>query len=178
MSKNIVYFDLETQKSAEEVGGWGNISKMGMSVGVTYSTARGDYKVYGEPQVNDLIAELQRADLVVGFNNLRFDYEVLHGYSALDLTQIPTLDMLVVLSEKLGHRLSLDSIATATFGVEKTAEGLQAIRWFKEGKLAEIAEYCCYDVKITKLVHEYGAAQRQLHYTNRFGKKLTVPVSW
>jgi DEAD/DEAH box helicase domain-containing protein len=178
MSKNIVYFDLETQKSAEEVGGWGNISKMGMSVGVTYSTARGDYKIYGEPQVNDLIAELQRADLVVGFNNLRFDYEVLHGYSALDLTQIPTLDMLVVLSEKLGHRLSLDSIATATFGVEKTAEGLQAIRWFKEGKLAEIAEYCCYDVKITKLVHEYGAAQRQLHYTNRFGKKMTVPVNW
>ena len=176
--KNIVYFDLETQKSAEEVGGWGNISKMGMSVGVTYSTARGEYKIYGEPQVNDLIAELQRADLVVGFNNLRFDYEVLHGYSALDLTQIPTLDMLVVLSETLGHRLSLDSIATATFGVEKTAEGLQAIRWWKEGKLAEIAEYCCYDVKITKLVHEYGAHHKQLHYNNRFGKKLTVPVKW
>ncbi len=178
MAKNIVYFDLETQKSADEVGGWGNISKMGMSIGVTYSTARGEYKIYGEAQVNDLIAELQRADLIVGFNNLRFDYEVLHGYSALDLTQLPTLDMLVVLNEKLGHRLSLDSIATATFGVEKTAEGLQAIEWFKQGKLVEIAEYCCYDVKITKLVHEYGAQHRQLHYTNRFGKKLTVPVSW
>ena len=178
MAKNIVYFDLETQKSADEVGGWGNISKMGMSVGVTYSTAAGEYKIYGEPQVNDLITELQRADLVVGFNNLRFDYEVLHGYTALDLTQVPTLDMLVVLNETLGHRLSLDSIATATFGVEKTAEGLQAIRWFQEGKLAEIAEYCCYDVKITKLVHEYGAQQKQLHYMNRFGKKLTVPVKW
>jgi len=178
MAKNIVYFDLETQKSADEVGGWGNISKMGMSIGVTYSTARGEYKIYGEPQVNDLIAELQRADLIVGFNNLRFDYEVLHAYSALDLTQLPTLDMLVVLNEKLGHRLSLDSIATATFGVEKTAEGLQAIEWFRQGKLAEIAEYCCYDVKITKLVHEYGAHHRQLHYHNRFGKKLTVPVNW
>jgi len=178
MAKNIVYFDLETQKSADEVGGWGNISKMGMSIGVTYSTARGEYKIYGEPQVNDLIAELQRADLIVGFNNLRFDYEVLHAYSALDLTQLPTLDMLVVLNEKLGHRLSLDSIATATFGVEKTAEGLQAIEWFKQGKLAEIAEYCCYDVKITKLVHEYGAHHRQLHYHNRFGKKLTVAVNW
>jgi len=178
MAKNIVYFDLETQKSADEVGGWGNISKMGMSIGVTYSTARGEYKIYGEPQVNDLIAELQRADLIVGFNNLRFDYEVLHAYSALDLTQLPTLDMLVVLNEKLGHRLSLDSIATATFGVEKTAEGLQAIEWFRQGKLAEIAEYCCYDVKITKLVHEYGAHHRQLHYHNRFGKKLTVAVNW
>ena len=178
MAKNIVYFDLETQKSADEVGGWGNISKMGMSIGVTYSTARGEYKIYGEPQVNDLIAELQRADLIVGFNNLRFDYEVLHGYSALDLTQLPTLDMLVVLNEKLGHRLSLDSIATATFGVEKTAEGLQAIEWFRQGKLAEIAEYCCYDVKITKLVHEYGAQHRQLSYANKFGKKMTVPVKW
>lgn len=175
---NIVYFDLETQKSAEEVGGWDHISRMGMSVGVTYSTARGDYKIYGEKQVDALIKELQRADLVVGFNQLRFDYEVLHGYTAFDLRQLPTLDMLVALEEQLKHRLSLDSIATATFGVEKTAEGLQAIQWFKEGKLLEIAEYCCYDVKITRMVHEYGVQHRQLHYHNRFGKKLTVPVTW
>src|SRR5579859_4857747 len=127
MARNIVYFDLETQKSAEDVGGWDKISAMGMSVGVTYSTAAGSYKIYGEKQVDELIRELQRADLVVGFNNLRFDYEVLHGYTALDLRQLPTLDMLVELHEKLQHRLSLDSIAVATFGVEKTAEGMQAI---------------------------------------------------
>lgn len=178
VAKNILYFDLETQRSADEVGGWGNISKMGMSIGVTCSSATGEYKIYGEKQVDDLIRDLQRADLVVGFNNLRFDYEVLHGYTSLDLCQLPTLDMLVELQNTLNHRLSLDSIATATFGVEKTAEGLQAIRWFKDGKLAEIAEYCCYDVKITKLVHEYGKHYRQLHYANRFGKKMTVPVSW
>jgi len=176
--KNIIYFDLETQKSADEVGGWDKVNRMGMSVGVTYSTASGAYKIYGEKQVDDLIRDLQRSDLVVGFNNLRFDYEVLHGYTALDLRQLPTLDMMVELHSKLQHRLSLDSIATATFGVEKTAEGLQAIEWFKAGKLVEIAEYCCYDVKITRLVHEYGAHHRQLHYKNRFGKKLTVPVSW
>jgi len=178
VAKNIIYFDLETQKSADEVGGWGNISKMGMSVGVTFSTAGGEYKIYGEKQVDDLIKDLQRADLIVGFNNLRFDYEVLHGYTSFDLSQLPTLDMLVELQNTLNHRLSLDSIATATFGVEKTAEGLQAIRWFKDGRLSEIAEYCCYDVKITKLVHEYGRQHRQLQYSNRFGKKMTVPVNW
>src|SRR3954469_2773792 len=178
MARNIVYFDLETQKSAEDVGGWDKISAMGMSVGVTYSTENSRYKIYGEKQVDDLIKELQRADLVVGFNNLRFDYEVLHGYTAFDLRQLPTLDMLVDLQNTLQHRLSLDSIATATFGVEKTAEGLQAIEWFRQGKMMEIAEYCCYDVKLTRLVHEFGVNQRQLHYHNRFGKKLTVPVSW
>lgn len=176
--KNIVYFDLETQKSAEEVGGWDHIGRMGMSVGVTYSTGRGEYRIYGEKQVDDLIRDLQRSDLVVGFNNLRFDYEVLHGYTALDLRQLPTLDMLVELQNKLQHRLSLDSIATATFGFQKTAEGMQAIHWFKQGKLLEIAEYCCYDVKITRLVHEFGVQNRQVHYLNRLGKKLSVSVGW
>jgi len=176
--KNIVYFDLETQKAADEVGGWDNISRMGMSIGVTYSTARGAYQIYSEKRVNELITELQRADLVVGFNNLRFDYEVLHGYTSFDLRQLPTLDLMVKVQEILRHRLSLDAIATATFGVEKTAEGLQAIQWYREGKLLEIAEYCCYDVKLTRLVHEYGVRHRQLHYHNRFGRKMTVPVNW
>ena len=176
--KNIVYFDLETQKAAEEVGGWGNISRMGMSVGVTYSTAQGGYKIYGEKQASELITDLQHASLVVGFNILRFDYEVLHGYTSFDLRQLPTLDMMVKLADTLRHRLSLDAIATATFGVEKTAEGLQAIQWYKEGKLLEIAEYCCYDVKITRLVHEYGQAHRQLIFNDRFGKKKTIPVAW
>jgi DEAD/DEAH box helicase domain-containing protein len=177
--KNIVYFDLETQKSADDVGGWDKIRDMRMSVGVTYSTARGDYKIYGEPQVNDLIKELQRADLVVGFNILRFDYEVLQGHNDFfDYNQVPTLDMMVELAKSLQHRLSLDSIANATLGVEKTAEGMQAIQWFRQGRLLEIAEYCCYDVKLTKLVHEYGAKHKQLFYTNRFGNKLAVPAAW
>ena len=176
--KNVVYFDLETQKSADEVGGWDKIRDMRMSVGVTYSTARGGYLIYSERQVNELVQELSRADLVVGFNNLGFDYEVLHGYTVFDLRQLPTLDMLVEIRKSVPHRLSLDSIAHATMGVEKTSEGLQAIRWFREGKLAELAEYCCYDVKITRLIHEYGAANRQLFYRNKFGGKLSLPVSW
>jgi len=177
--KNIVYFDLETQKSADEVGGWHRIRDMRMSIGVTYSTTRGTYRIYGESRVNELIEELRRADLVVGFNNQRFDYEVLQGHNDFfDYAQVPTLDMLVELQKTLQHRLSLDSLAHATLGVEKTSEGLQAIRWFREGKLVEIAEYCCYDVKITRLIHEYGASQRELFYTNRFGKKMNVAVSW
>ena len=177
--KNIVYFDLETQKSADDVGGWDHIRDMRMSVGVTFSTARGTYEVYEEARVNELMEELRRADLVVGFNSQRFDYEVLTGHNPFfDPQQVRTLDMLVELQNTLTHRLSLDAIAAATFGVQKTSEGLQAIRWFREGKLVEIAEYCCFDVKITRLVHEYGCAHRQLHYVNRFGKRLTVPVAW
>ena len=179
MMKNIVYFDLETQKSADDVGGWGNIRRMGMSIGVTYSTARGEYRIYGEREVNELIEELRRADLVVGFNTERFDFEVLQGHNEFfDYKQLHSLDLLVELTKSLPHRISLDAIATASLGVEKTADGMQALRWYKEGRLLEIAEYCCYDVKVTKLVHEFGQANKQLFYTNKFGAKLSVPVKW
>jgi DEAD/DEAH box helicase domain-containing protein len=175
---NIVYFDLETQKSAQEVGGWDNVREMRMSIGVTYSTERGGYRIYRESEVDELIQELFRAGLVVGFNNYRFDYEVLHGYTVLDLRQVPTLDILVEVQKVINHRLSMDAVAATTLGVEKTSEGLQAIEWFRQGKLLEIAEYCCYDVKITKLIHEFGVAHQQLFYRNRFGGRLSVPVNW
>jgi DEAD/DEAH box helicase domain-containing protein len=176
--KNLVYFDLETQKGAEEVGGWSRIRDMRMSVGVTYSTASGQYTIYTEQTVDQLVQELHQADLVVGFNTLRFDYEVLHRYTVLDLRQLPTLDLLVELQKRLPHRLSLDALATATLGLEKTADGLQAIRWFKQGRWLDIARYCCYDVKITRLLHEFGATHGQLFYLDRFGQRLSVPVDW
>ena len=176
--RNILFFDLETQKSADEVGGWHKIRDMRMSVGVTFSTLHNEYRIYAEKHVDDLLADLQRADLVVGFNNLRFDYEVLHYYTVLDLRQLPTLDVLVEIQKHLPHRLSLDAVATATLGVEKTAEGLQAIHWFRQGRWLDIAEYCCYDVKLTRLLYEYGAVHKKLLYRDRFRKTLSVPVDW
>lgn len=176
--KNIVYFDLETQKSAEEVGGWTAISKMRMSVGVTFSTAAGRYNIYAEDEVDKLVNELTRADLIVGFNVLRFDFEVLQAYIPIDLTQIPTLDLLVDLYKISQKKLSLDALASATLGVQKTSDGMQAINWYRQGKLLEIAEYCCYDVKITRMLHEYGKANKKVFYIDRFGKKQTIAVNW
>jgi len=176
---NVVYFDLETQRTANDAGGWSKKQDMGMSIGVTYSTADSAYRVYPEKRVNDLIDQLMRADLVVGFNIVNFDYEVLLGYTILNLKDhIPTLDLMVDIEAKLGHRLALDSIAQATLGVGKTTDGLEAIRWWREGKVLEIAEYCCFDVKVTKLVHEYGALHKHLHFTDRFQQKRSVPVEW
>lgn len=103
---------------------------------------------------------------------------MLHRYSIVDLRQIPALDLFVELQKAINHRLSLDSLCAGTLGVEKTAEGMQAIEWYRQGRLLEIAEYCCYDVKITRLLHEYGSKHKQLFYRNRFGNKQAVPVSW
>jgi DEAD/DEAH box helicase domain-containing protein len=179
MTPDIVYFDLETQRTANDAGGWDRKRDMGMSVAVTYSTRLGGYRIYREKNVEALVQQLLRADLVVGFNVMNFDYEVLMGYTAYDLPHLcQTLDLMVDIEKKLGHRLGLDAVASASIGVGKTGDGLDAIRWWREGRLLDIAEYCCFDVKCTKLVHEFGIAQKKLFYTDRFQQRKSVPVEW
>ncbi len=180
MARDIVYFDLETQRTANDVGGWGNKGKMGMSIGVTFSTKLNEYRIYRESEVQDLIQQLMRADLVVGFNHISFDYEVLMAYTVMDLReQLRSLDLMVDLEQRLGHRLKLDAVATASLGgLSKTADGLDAIRWWQQGKVAEIAEYCCYDVKVTKCVHEYGVEHGFVKYMDRGNREQQVEVKW
>src|SRR6187455_1331411 len=145
MPQNFVYFDLETQRSAGDVGGWENKDKMGMSVGVIFSTAAGKYEIFQESEVDGLIAAMSRADLVIGFNHVEFDYRVLQSYSMWDVaSQMKSFDLLTDLEKRLGHRLKLDDIASACLGTGKTADGLDAIRWWREGKVRQIAEYCCF----------------------------------
>ncbi len=179
MERDIVYFDLETQRTANDAGGWDRKRDMGMSIGVTYSTKLGEYRIYQERNVEELIQQLIRADLVVGFNVINFDYEVLMGYTILDLPdQCRTLDMIVTVEEKLGHRVKLDSLASASLGVGKTADGLDALKWWKEGRILDIAEYCCFDVKVTRMVHEYGVTHKKCLYLDKFNQQKAFPVDW
>lgn len=184
--KNIVYFDLETQRSFGDVGGASNKSKMSVSVGVTYSTARGTYEIYPENEMELLGEELVRADVVVGWNHLQFDYPVLQPYIFHTLSeQTLNLDMMLDLEKRVGFRLKLDSVASATLGTGKTADGLDALRWWQQHKktgdfapLRKIAEYCAFDVKVTKCIHEYALKHGLLKYDDRSGRIAEISVDW
>ncbi len=179
MPGDIVFFDLETRRTANDVGGWGNKHKMGISVAVTFSTKLNEYMIYTEDEADALIEQLKRADLVVGFNHIGFDYEVLMGHTIFDFRdQLRSLDMLIDLEKVLGHRIKLDAVAAATLGAGKTADGLDALKWWQQGEVAKIAEYCCYDVKVTKCVYEYGAKHGHVKYHDRNGREQTAEVKW
>ena len=185
-ANNIVYFDLETQKSFGDVGGYQHKDKMGVSVAVTYSTARGSYRIYSENEMNELGEELFRADLVVGWNHLQFDYPVLQPYLLRNLGEDTiNLDMMLDLERRLGFRLKLDAVASATLGSGKTADGLDALRWWQEHKktgdfapLRKIAEYCAYDVKVTMSVHQHALQHGVLKYDDRNGRTQEIAVDW
>ena len=175
---NTVYFDLESQKLFQEVDGR-DPSKLLLACGVTWSTERNDFAVYWEKDALALIAELKSADRVVGFNIIRFDYEVLKPYAPNEnFRSIRSTDMLQDIFRMLGFRLSLDSIAKATLGTTKTADGLKSVAWFKNGELDKVADYCKADVDITHRVFEFGRDNGFVHYYSKLGSKLKVAVNW
>ncbi|RPJ23472.1 MAG: helicase [Chloroflexi bacterium] len=175
---NIVYFDLESQKIFQEVGGR-DASKLLLACGVTWSTARNDFAVYWEKDVSQLVAELKSADRVIGFNIISFDYEVLRPYAVHEnFRAFRSTDMLQDIYRTLNFRLSLDSIARATLGTTKTADGLQSVQWFRDGELDKVAEYCKSDVDITRRVYEFGRDNGYVNYYSKLGSKLKVAVNW
>ena len=175
---DIVAFDLETQRTADEVGGWHNIRAMGLAAAVTYHAAEDAYREYVEQDADRLVVALRQADLVVGYNLLRFDYEVLRAYTDDPLADLPTVDMLVDLYKVLGWRPKLDDVASATLNETKSADGLQAVRWFREGKLDQVVAYCRKDVEVTWGVYEFGHRNGYVQYRDRRWRVHKVPVRW
>ncbi len=170
--------DLETQLSAEEVGGWHRRDLMRVSCAILYDSKKDMFTAYLEDQISDLIEALRRLDLIVGFNIKRFDYGVLGGYSKFDFESLPTLDILEEIHRHLGYRLSLDHLAEVTLGKKKSADGLQALAWWKEGRVEEILAYCRRDVEITRDLLRFGIENGYLLFKNKQGNTVRVPVGW
>jgi DEAD/DEAH box helicase domain-containing protein len=171
-------FDLETQRSAAEVGGWHRADRMGISCAVLFDSRKQAYLNYLEDQVDEFIERLNQFDLVIGFNIKRFDYLVLSGYSNMDYSRIHTLDILEDVHNHLGFRLSLAHLAEITLNSQKSADGLQALKWWQEGRIDEIVEYCRQDVRITHDLYLYGQQNGYLLFRNKADEIVRVPVNW
>ena len=171
--------DVETRYSAQEVGGWHRADRMGISVAVLYDSGTDSFATFTQDAVPELAARCAELDLIVGFNILRFDYAVLGPHApGVTWRQFPTLDMLAHIHERLSYRISLDNIAQATLQVGKSADGLQALVWWKEGAVDKIEEYCRQDVAVTRDVYRYGRENGYVLFTNKAKQIVRVPVKW
>jgi DEAD/DEAH box helicase domain-containing protein len=202
---NWVYFDVETERSAEEVGGWRNIEQLGLAVAVSCATrddvtrdestndANDDlkdadlmggnkvepvFKTFRREEVDDLLKELQGADCVVGFNTRGFDFRVLQPFANFDLRALPNFDLMLDLKAIAGFRPGLGNCCEATFGEHKSSNGLESLQWWREGRHQEVIDYCRQDVLLTRRLHEYGAANGHVKCREKTGKTRILPVSW
>ncbi len=175
----ILYFDLETQKTAQDVGGWRNTHLMRISVAVLFDSLEKRFLNFEEDRIDDLVNHLKKGDLIVGFNVIGFDYKVLGAYTQQDLKALPTFDILADIHQRLGFRLGLDHLATETLGRGKTAHGLQAVEWFRQGEMEKLTEYCRHDVAATRDLFEYGLQNGHLLYKKKgVDARLRLLVDW
>lgn len=188
-----VVFDLETQRSADEVGGWGHIAEMKMAVGVIWDSSTEQYHVYLEDQAFALIDHLKKSDLIIGFNHIGFDFTVLSGYLKgeserqqflQELKEHGNLDLLLDIKDRIGKRIKLESAARATLKVGKSADGLESLKWYKEylngdeQKLQMIIDYCKKDVEVTRDLYLHGIEKGEILYDDKIVGIKSIEVEW
>ena len=165
-----VVVDLETQNIFQDVGS-NDPTALDISVVTIYDSETNTYTTVTIDEIDRLWPLIEQADALVGYNSNHFDIPLLNKYYPGDLLQLKSIDLLEDIKLALGRRLRLDSVAAATVGAKKSADGLQAVRWWREGKVAEIKKYCEQDVKVTKEIFEYARQHGHVKFKDGHRKR-------
>lgn len=172
-----VVLDIETSNTFDDVGGYFP-EKLNISVVCAYFYETDTWESFLEPDVPALCKRLESADRIIGYNTVGFDLPVMNRYYAGDLLKLGQCDMLAEIYKNLGFRIKLDDVAAATIGTKKSAHGLLAVQWWKEGKVQEVIDYCMQDVKVTKEVFEFGVANGFILFDDRMGERRKVDIDF
>ncbi len=156
-----IVFDIETSNIFQDVGS-NNPADLDLSVICIYDYAEDSYKSYLQKDLLELWPIIEQADVLITFNGEHFDIPLLNKYYSGDLTKLKSVDLLKEMQKSAGRRMKLDQIAEGTLGVKKSGHGLDAIRWWREGKVDEVIKYCLDDVRITKDLYEYAIKNGKL----------------
>jgi DEAD/DEAH box helicase domain-containing protein len=160
-NKHYLVFDVETKDLAPRDFSLESLSKLGISVACAWDSKQNKMLTFFEKDLPELV-KLCRERLVIGYNIRRFDLPVLSGYG-LRLEGLDVFDLMDEVERGLARRfIKLEYVAQGTLGEGKSADGLMAIEWYKQGQFDLLAEYCARDVEVTHRVFRHGLEKRFL----------------
>jgi DEAD/DEAH box helicase domain-containing protein len=172
-----IVLDIETQNIFER--GNRDASKLRISFVGIFDYATNEYLGFFENDLPKLWQTLEHCDRLIGYNIKGFDIPVMNAHYAGDLSKLLQLDLMEEITKTTGFRLKLDDVAQATLGMGKSGSGLDAVKYYQEGRLDLLKEYCLQDVKVTKQVYEFGRMHGHVLYPDRFkNEKIKVPVNF
>lgn len=181
--RRVIVVDVETKRLAREVpGGWRNVRAFGLACAVTWDPLHG-FRHWDEAGARVLVATLAVHDMVVGFNLIDFDLQVLDGVApgAAALVGPRALDMLRECEAGLRAlglgRAGLDSIARATLGRGKTGNALDAPRLYRSGRWEALLQYCQDDVALERDLFAHGCLHGSVQVFGG-GRLARVAVDW
>ncbi|MFA6518997.1 MAG: ribonuclease H-like domain-containing protein [Candidatus Shapirobacteria bacterium] len=183
-----VIFDLETKKIFDDIEG-SNPADLGVSLVSLYqrqiddTNQEVDGKMFSfwEEDFAKMWPLFTSANRIIGFNSLKFDVPALFPYCPFDFKKLPHFDLMDHVKGTLGHRLSLDAIASETLNLTKSDHGLNAVYYWQEHtpkSLAKLKHYCENDVLLTRDVYDYGFKNKELKYKDRWNTPRAFPVDF
>jgi len=156
-----IVFDIETSNLFQEVGS-NDPADLSISVVGIYEYQNDKYSTFLQEELNKLWPIIENTDMLITFNGDHFDIPLLNKYYPGDLLKIKSVDLLREMQKSAGRRMKLDQIAEGTLGVNKSGHGVEATKWWREGKVEEVKKYCLDDVRITKDLYEYALKNSKL----------------
>ncbi len=170
--------DIETQNSFQEVGGKSNLDQLKISLVGAYWYGDDKYYTFLENELDKLAELIHQAELIIGFNLRGFDYPILQKYlKNINFSGLKTLDIMQDIEKYLGYKIKLDKVAEGSLKETKSGTGLDAIRYWRKGKIDELKKYCLQDVKVTKEIYEYGVKNQHVKF-KALWENYSVPVNW
>lgn len=170
-----VVLDIETRNTFQDVGAY-NPSLLEVSLVGVYFYETDTYESFLKEDLPKLWPRLERADRIIGYNLIGFDYPCLQMLYTGDIMKLPTVDLLAEIDKRLGFRVKLDDVAQATLGVGKSGHGLMAVEYWRKGEIDKLREYCLQDVRVTKDVYEHALIYGDVSYNDRQGQKQTIQL--
>ncbi len=166
MKPRIMFFDIETRKSAkvlnpkDEQAGWelARKGKGGISALCLYDTRDLSLHMYDDFTANACAQHLEAADLVVGYCSERFDIPCLEGVVGRRLRIAKHIDIYAELARHYAERgitgqkgdFTLDRIAKQNLGHGKIDKGGNVFELIRLGQWGKIFNYCASDVYLTR----------------------------
>lgn len=181
MSKLVI--DIETKNDFRDVGGKANIGMLTISIIGVYDYDNGSLYAYEEHEFPRFLELLRKRPTFIGYNIIGFDLPVMQANlkridSSINLDAFPRVDLMFDIAEHIGHRIGLDTVSKATLGTGgKSGSGMDAITFWKEGRIEELKSYCLKDVDLTREVYEYGQREGRVWFEG-WQRKYSVPVKW
>lgn len=195
-----VIYDIETKKLFGEIV-TNDPADLGISVVSVYrrevddrgEEVTGQMKSYWCDEVRDIWGSDERyfdemwlwfeeADRIIGYNSLGFDNPAMNGiYEKGDFGKLKHFDVLEEIRKVFGHRVKLDSVAKETLGESKSADGLEAVRWWKardKDSLRNLKKYCEMDVEVTTKVYDYARKKGKLRFKDRWNEMREIEVDF
>jgi len=149
-----IFFDTEVSKPIEEVGGWNaaRTGAAGLSAAVCLYEPSSRVRIFDNATLEELVHELETPGItLVTFNGEGFDLPLIGGLFGRSITPSRHLDLLSLVSEGDGLKgWGLDDVCKRTLGRGKTGHGAFAPTLVRQGRWAELFDYCLNDVYLTR----------------------------